>query len=64
MWLRKKKPIHDMSKNKMKQTQTRVEKSSWRRVKIRMFHSPTSHHPLAMPLPTQGGYWQTARVTC
>ena len=40
-----------MSKNKMKQTQTRVEKSSWRRVKIRMLHSPTSHHPLAMPMP-------------
>ena len=60
----KKKPIHDMSKNKVKQTQTRVEKSSWRRVKIRMLHSPTSHHPLAMPLPTQGGYWQTATVTC
>ena len=53
-----------MSKNTMKQTQAKVEKSSWRRVKIRMLHSPTSHHPLAMPLLTQGGYWQTATVTC
>ena len=51
----KKKPIHDMSKNKMKQTQTRVEKSSWRRVKIRMLHSPTSHHPLAMLSPLRVG---------
>ena len=45
-----------MSKNTMKQTQTRVEKSSWRGAKIRMLHSPTSHHPLAIPLLTQGGY--------
>ena len=49
-WGKQIKLIPDMRKNTMKQTQKRVEKSRWWKVKIRML--------------TQGGYWQPARVTC
>ena len=53
-----------MRKNTMKQTQKRAGKSRWWKVKIRMLNSETSHLLLTIRLPTQGGYWQPARVTC